>query len=216
MSASLNTVCLESSRWPPGRHGAMHAAMHLDSPRQLQINKCSAMRTRNRFLPVGVSLSSEVTSSALKKKKKKSQPASIDSLGQSKQELCFVVIWCRGTFFLIFFSAWSWQVQTLRPRLVAPIRPGTASIPAETKWPGLQPDLGWNPRSFWAARIENGLDSASFRPITARFQSPPPTLRIQSGSTRRGEADGTRQAARSWATAREREAGAAELRRRRG
>ena len=28
------------------------------------------MRTRNRFLPVGVSLSSEVTTSALKKKKK--------------------------------------------------------------------------------------------------------------------------------------------------
>ena len=131
-----------------------------------------------------------------------SEPASVDSLGQSNKSTCFVVIWCRGTFFKNFFSAWSWQVQTLRPRLVAPIRPGTASIPAETKWPGLQPDLGWNPRSFWAARIENGLDSASFRPIPARFQSPPPTLRIQSGSTRRGKGDGARQAARSWAMAR--------------
>jgi len=64
------------------------------------------------------------------------------------------------------------------------------------KWPGLQPGLGWNRRSFWTARIGNGPGLACFLSIPARIQSPHPTLRIQSGSTRRGEGDGAQLAAR--------------------
>ena len=169
------------------------------------------MRTRNRFLPVGVSLSSEVTSSALKKKKKKSQPASIDSLGQSKQELCFVVIWCRGTFFLIFFSAWSWQVQTLRPVWLLqsgperpPFRPKRSGPVCNQIWSGILVRFGLP-----------GLKTGSIRPPSAPFRPgfnphlPPsrsdPDRRagaLVGDGARRGAGDGVRGdgAAARWGT----------------
>ena len=61
-------------------------------------------------------------------------------------------------------------------------RPGTA---------GFQPGLRWT------GRIVNGPGSACFPMIPARIQCPPPNLRIQSGSTRRGEGGGAQLAARS-------------------
>uniref|UniRef100_A0A0E0D4L5 Dehydrogenase E1 component domain-containing protein n=1 Tax=Oryza meridionalis TaxID=40149 RepID=A0A0E0D4L5_9ORYZ len=65
-----------------------------------------------------------------------------------------------------------------RPRSAAP---GTASVPAGTKWPVFKSGLARKRRSFRPARIGNGPGLASLPLFLARIQSPPPTLRLQSG-----------------------------------
>uniref|UniRef100_A0A0E0CLN4 Uncharacterized protein n=1 Tax=Oryza meridionalis TaxID=40149 RepID=A0A0E0CLN4_9ORYZ len=60
-------------------------------------------------------------------------------------------------------------------------RPGTDSIPAGTKWPVFKSGLARKRCSFRPAQIGNGPGLASLPLFLARIQSPPPTLRLQSG-----------------------------------